>query len=95
MYLVFILITVLHAASAVAALFTVLKPGVSERTRQIAIGVLTTGSLVAAITYLASGHVIPGTMFAAFTALFLITWWQVLRGLAHRIWARRGNRSTK
>ncbi|MFI0813637.1 hypothetical protein [Streptomyces echinatus] len=95
MFVLFLLITVLQVASAVAALFTVFKPGVSERTRQTAFRVLTAVTLLAAVAHLMSGHAIYGTLLAAITALLLITWGQVSRVLVRWVRARKEERSTK
>ncbi|MFD7956071.1 hypothetical protein ACFV4X_21560 [Streptomyces ardesiacus] len=93
MSVLLMLITVLQAASAVAALFTVFKPGVSERTRQTACGVLTGLTLLAAVAHLMSGHTIYGTLLAVLTALLLITWGSQV--LVRRVRARKNDKSTK
>ncbi|MFJ5817307.1 hypothetical protein ACIQGT_25935 [Streptomyces sp. NPDC093108] len=95
MYVLSMLIMVLQVASAVAALFTVFKPGVSERTRQTAFGALAGANLLAAVFYLMNGLIIVGTVFAVLAVLLLITWWPVLRFWARWVRARRGDKSTK
>ncbi|MFH0245922.1 hypothetical protein ACGRHY_26705 [Streptomyces sp. HK10] len=95
MSFLFMLITVLQTASALVALFTVVKPGVSERTRQTACGILTAVTLLAAVAHLMSGHTLYGTLLAALTALLLITWSQAPRVLARWIRARKDEKPTK
>ncbi|WP_435060398.1 hypothetical protein [Streptomyces sp. bgisy060] len=89
----FTLITALQVVSALAALFTVFKPGISERTRQTAAGVLTAATLLSAVAHLMSGHTLAGTLFAAATALLLVTWGQVPRVLVRWVRARKDKKS--
>ncbi|MER5615949.1 hypothetical protein [Streptomyces sp. NPDC002215] len=91
----FTLITVLQVVSAVAALVTVFKPGVSERTRKAAFGVLTAVTLLATVAHLMSGHAVVGTLFAALTALLLITWGQPPRVLVRWVRAHKAEKPTK
>ncbi|MFF3957369.1 hypothetical protein ACFYY1_29770 [Streptomyces sp. NPDC001890] len=91
----FTLITVLQAESALVALVTVFKPGVSERTRQMAFRVLTAATLLSAVAHLMSSHAVVGTLFAALTALLLITWRQPPRVLVRWARAHKAEKPTK
>ncbi|MCX4681679.1 hypothetical protein OG413_41495 [Streptomyces sp. NBC_01433] len=93
--ILFTLITALQVVSALAALFTVFKPGTSERTRHRAFSVMTAATLLAAVAHLMSGHMLAGTLFAALTALLLVTWGQVPRVLVRWVRARKDEKSRK
>ncbi|GAA2720535.1 MULTISPECIES: hypothetical protein [Streptomyces] len=94
MYVLFMLITVLQVASAVVALFTSFKPGVSERTRKAAFGVLTALTLLSSVVLLMSGHAIYGTLPIVVAAVLLITWGWTPRVLVRWVRARK-DESTK
>ncbi|MEU3639950.1 hypothetical protein AB0H23_27500 [Streptomyces albogriseolus] len=89
------IITALQVTSALATLFTVFKPGISERTRKTAYTVMTAMTLLSAVAHLMSGHMFYGTLLAIVTALLLITWGQAPRVLARCVRARKDERSTK
>ncbi|MEU6293081.1 MULTISPECIES: hypothetical protein [Streptomyces] len=94
--ILFMIITVLQAASSVAALVTVFKPGVCERTRQRAFRAVIAVTLLAAVAHLISGHAVVGTLFAALAVLLLlVTWDQVPRVLVRWVRARKREKSTK
>ncbi|MDF3303059.1 hypothetical protein [Streptomyces tropicalis] len=94
--ILFMIITVLQAASSVAALVTVFKPGVYERTRQRTFRAVIAVTLLAAVAHLISGHAVVGTLFAALAVLLLlVTWDQVPRVLVRWVRARKREKTTK
>ncbi|MFE9250905.1 hypothetical protein [Streptomyces sp. NPDC007088] len=94
--ILFAIITVLLVASFVVALITVLKPGVSQRTRQRAFRALTAVELLATVAHLMSGHALVGTLLAALTVPMLLgTWEQASQTLARWDRARKREKPTK
>ncbi|MFE0779152.1 hypothetical protein [Streptomyces sp. NPDC058861] len=89
------LVTVLQVASALAALFTVFKPGISGRTRRTAVSVLTAATGLSAITHLMSGQMLYSTLLGAITVLLLITWSRAPRICVCWIRARKSEKPKK
>ncbi|MFI5864546.1 hypothetical protein [Streptomyces sp. NPDC051546] len=87
------LIIGLQAVFAVVALVSTFKPGLSERTVRRTFSVLTVVTVLSAVAHLLRGAVIFGTLFAAVSALLLITWGQAPRVLVRWIRARKGEKS--